>query len=104
MKKPLAFALGLTALLAGCAPLDSDTLKVLSQSDRTWCAVVTTIYGTAKVGGSGIQHGKALCNGEGWSIENNTPASSTIVIQAQPKILIEEKGSLREVDPASLRK
>lgn len=79
----------------------------MSKSDRSWCASVSTIYGTVKMGGSGLQQGKMVCNGEGWQIDSQMlggGSQGVIVIPAQPKVLMQEAPALREVDPAALRR
>ena len=61
----LAFA----GLLSGCslAPSD-DVLRTLVNSDRSWCLVITTVYGTGRIAGTGIKQGKVICTQEGMTV------------------------------------
>lgn len=104
-----ALGLGLVMVLAsGCIGADmKEAVIEMSKSDRSWCASVSTIYGTVKMGGSGLTQGKMTCNGEGWAIDSQMlggGGSGVIVIPAQPKVLMQEAPALREIDPASLRR
>ena len=101
----IRLALVSTLLLTGCSLVDADIIKALSTSDRSWCVSVTSVYGTVKMGGSGVAHGKMLCNGEGWSIENGLGGGSAgmLVIPAQPRILLQQAPTYQEVDPSALR-
>ena len=76
-------------LLAGCSPISADIVKALSSSTRSWCTSVTTIYGTLKMGGTGLPVGKMNCNGEGWSIDANAPQGmASGGVQALPNGII----------------
>lgn len=62
----LVIATGL--VLGGCSPVTTSMIKELSQSERSWCVSISTVYGTARVGGSGIQGGTVTCTQEGLSV------------------------------------
>lgn len=64
---------GTLALAAGCslAPTD-DVIRELVKSERSWCVSVTSVYGTARLSGSGLLNGRVTCTQEGMSI-NATP-------------------------------
>ena len=103
-----ALTLGIVALLGtGCIGADmKEAVIEMSKSDRSWCASVSTIYGTVKMGGSGLQQGKMTCNGEGWAIDSQMlggGGAGVIVVPAAPRVLMQEAPALREVDPAALR-
>lgn len=48
----------------------ADQLRALAESGRSWCFSITTIYGTARMGGSGIQGGTVRCDQEGMWIND----------------------------------
>ena len=58
--------------LTGCAPfMPSDkTMESLMQSERSWCVSVTSVYGTIRMGGTGVQGGKMSCLQEGLTVED----------------------------------
>jgi hypothetical protein len=60
-------------MLSGCISIDAETIKALVASERSWCLSITSIYGTARVGGTGLNNGRAICNQEGMNI-NATPS------------------------------
>ena len=62
-------ALLLAGVSSGCslAPSD-DVLRTLVNSDRSWCLVVTTVYGTGRVAGTGLKQGKVICTQEGMTV------------------------------------
>lgn len=55
-------------LLSACSPVSADMIKALSVSERSWCVSISTVYGTARVGGSGVQGGSVTCTQEGLSV------------------------------------
>lgn len=58
------------AVSVGCSPVTAEMIEHLSKSDRSWCITITTIYGTAKLGGTGLRQGKMGCTGEGWTVDS----------------------------------
>jgi hypothetical protein len=63
----LAGALG----LAGCSLAPSDqVIKELVASERSWCLSLNTIYGTARMSGTGIDNGSVSCNQEGMVVNS----------------------------------
>jgi hypothetical protein len=62
---------GVMLLLTGCslAPSD-DVLRELGKSERSWCVSVTSVYGTVRMGGTGVQGGKMTCLQEGLTVED----------------------------------
>jgi hypothetical protein len=68
-------ALGLVLLLAGCSLAPSDqVLAQLMSSERSWCAVINTIYGTGRFSGTGIKNGRVTCNQEGMTVTSSSGA------------------------------
>ena len=74
IRRGIVFALlTMTAMcLPGCMSYgpSAEQLKALADSQRSWCFSVTTIYGTARMGGSGIQGGTVRCDQEGMWIND----------------------------------
>jgi hypothetical protein len=76
----LTTALGLLVLLflvplAGCSLAPSDqVLAQLMSSERSWCAVINTIYGTGRFSGTGIKNGRVTCNQEGMTVTSSGSA------------------------------
>jgi hypothetical protein len=66
--RPLLFAL--VALLAtGCVGTAAqNSIEALSKSERSWCVAVTSIYGTMRAGGTGIQGGTMSCTQDRLSV------------------------------------
>jgi putative VirB-like lipoprotein len=67
---PLLFLLA-AALVAGCslAPSD-DVIRELVKSERSWCMTVNTVYGTARIAGTGIRNGTVSCSQEGMVVKS----------------------------------
>jgi len=61
----------LALLLGGCslAPSD-DVMAQLGNSERSWCVVITSIYGTVRMGGTGVQGGTMVCSQEGLTVKD----------------------------------
>ena len=71
-------ALGLVAalLLTGCASMltpSDKTMDALSKSERSYCIVISSVYGTMRIAGSGIQGGSVTCTQEGFAVKSGTP-------------------------------
>ena len=99
----------LPLFLAGCIGADmKEAVIEMSKSDRSWCASVTTIYGTVKMGGSGLGQGRMICNGEGWQLDSQAAGggggSGLIVIPAAPRVFMQEAPGVQEIDPSSLKR
>lgn len=58
--------LSVAVLLPGC--ITEGSIKALAASGRSWCISVTSVYGTARAGGTGIAGGRAICNQEGMNV------------------------------------
>ena len=64
-------ALLLTVTLTGCSLAPSDkVLEQLGKSERSWCVSVTSIYGTIRMGGTGVQGGTMTCLQEGLTVSD----------------------------------
>lgn len=62
---------GLALLASGCALSPSaDVMRELGKSERSWCVSVSTVYGTLRMGGSGVQGGAMTCTQEGLSLKD----------------------------------
>ena len=62
-------ALGL--LVGGCSLAPSDkVLEALGKSERSWCVSVTSVYGTIRMGGTGVQGGTMTCLQEGLTVSD----------------------------------
>ena len=56
--------------LTGCSLAPSDkVIEQLRQSERSWCVSVSTVYGTLRMGGTGIHGGSMTCTQEGLSVK-----------------------------------
>jgi hypothetical protein len=69
-----ALVLAGALLLTGCslAPTD-DVVRALVASDRSWCVSINTIYGTARMSGTGLLAGRVVCSQEGMSVWARDP-------------------------------
>ena len=57
--------------LTGCSLAPSDkVLEQLGKSERSWCVSVTSIYGTIRMGGTGVQGGTMTCLQEGLTVSD----------------------------------
>lgn len=67
-----ALLLILVALsLSGCVgEAARRSIEALSKSDRSWCVNVSTIYGTLRASGSGIEGGTVNCSAEGHVVRD----------------------------------
>ena len=67
-------ALVLALLAAGCslAPTD-DVIRELVKSERSWCVTINTVYGTARLAGTGISGGTVSCSQEGLVVRQGPP-------------------------------
>ena len=59
----------LAITLTGCSLAPSDkVLEQLGKSERSWCVSVTSVYGTIRMGGTGVQGGTMTGLQEGLSV------------------------------------
>lgn len=67
-------AVVLGVLVTGCAlaPTD-DVIRALVSSDRSWCVSINTIYGTARLSGTGLLAGRVVCSQEGMTVSAIDP-------------------------------
>ena len=81
----LVFVVGLT----GCAPfMPSDkTMESLMQSERSWCVSVTSVYGTIRMGGTGVQGGTMTCLQEGLTV-SDTASKIGVPILVVPQVSV----------------
>jgi len=56
-------------LLGGCSFNFDQITRELAKSDRSWCVQVSSIYGTLRASGTGINAGSVLCNQEGMVVK-----------------------------------
>lgn len=68
---PLVAALAMGGCILGPS---AEQLKALADNDRSWCLSVTSVYGTMRTGGSGIQGGTMQCTQEGMKINDREGA------------------------------
>ena len=69
----LAFAT--LALLSGCiGTAAQNSVEHLSKSERSWCVAVTSIYGTMRAGGTGIQGGTMTCTQDRLNVNDRGTA------------------------------
>ena len=62
-------ALGL--LVGGCSLAPSDkVLEALGKGERSLCVSVTSVYGTIRMGGTGVQGGTMTCLQEGLTVSD----------------------------------
>ena len=58
-------------VFTGCSLAPSDkVLEQLGKSERSWCVSISSIYGTMRAGGTGVQGGKMSCTNEGLTVED----------------------------------
>ena len=56
-------------LFSGCSLAPSDeVIKALVASDRSWCITVNSVYGTARLAGTGLNRGRVMCSQEGMNV------------------------------------
>ena len=61
----------LTLWLTGCSLAPSDkVMEQFSQNERSWCVSITSVYGTMRMGGTGVQGGSMKCTQEGLQVED----------------------------------
>ena len=77
-------------LFTGCSLAPSDkVLGQLMQSERSWCMSVTSVYGTLRVGGSGIPLGTMTCTQEGLTLSaGGTQLQVPLTIQVAPVVTV----------------
>ena len=83
IRRGIVFGLGIVAALVlagGCslAPSD-DVLRELVKNERSWCLIVNTVYGTARIAGTGIRNGSVVCSQEGMVVKSDAPPSPPVI-------------------------
>lgn len=70
-----ALVIAAAGLLAGCSLLgpSDKMIQALAASDRSWCMSITSIYGTARVSGTGVKNGTVVCSQEGMNVKSGPP-------------------------------
>lgn len=82
--------LGLSLLLVttGCSLAPSDkVMEQLAASERSWCVSITSVYGTVRAGGTGVQGGTMTCTQEGLSV-SDTASKIGVPLVVMPSISI----------------
>lgn len=83
------FVVGLALLLTSCSLAPSDkVMEALGQSERSWCIVITSVYGTGKFAGSGIHGGAMSCTNDGLTVRTIDPASVVVPITVTPQFSV----------------
>ena len=94
----LALVIAAALIFGGCSLGPSAAqLKALTDSGRSWCLGVTSVYGTLRVGGSGIEGGTMKCSQEG--MELNDRGVSIPVTQEKETTSEKEKVTTKTVTP-----
>lgn len=83
------FILSFALLLTGCMSLgpSDEAIKALASSERSWCVSITSVYGTARLGGTGVQGGSMTCLQEGLTV-TDTAAKIGVPLVVTPTISI----------------
>lgn len=75
-------------VLTGCSLAPSDkVLEQLAASERSWCVSITSVYGTMRAGGTGVQGGTMTCTQEGLTVKDDS-GRLTIPITVAPQISV----------------
>jgi len=74
--------------LTGCSLAPSDkVLEQLGKSERSWCVSITSVYGTMRAGGTGVQGGTMTCTQEGLAV-TDTASKIGVPILVVPEVSI----------------
>lgn len=74
--------------LTGCSLAPSDkVMEQLAASERSWCVSITSVYGTVRAGGTGVQGGTMTCTQEGLSV-SDTASKIGVPLIVTPTISI----------------
>jgi len=74
--------------LTGCSLAPSDkVLEQLAASERSWCVSITSVYGTVRAGGTGVQGGSMTCTQEGLSV-TDTASTVGVPILVVPQVSV----------------
>lgn len=75
--------------LTGCMSLgpSDEAIKALASSERSWCVSITSVYGTARLGGTGVQGGSMTCTQEGLAVKDDSARLSVPIVVA-PQISV----------------
>lgn len=75
-------------LFTGCSLAPSDKImEQLGQSERSWCVSVTSIYGTIRMGGTGVKGGTMSCTQEGLQV-SDTASKIGVPILVVPQVSV----------------
>jgi hypothetical protein len=92
---PLLLALALT----GCSLAPSDkVMEALAGNERSWCVSITSVYGTVRMGGTGIQGGSMLCTQEGMNVKDDASRMS-IPITVSPTVTVSPTAPVTKPNP-----
>ncbi len=65
-------------IVTGCSLAPTDqVVGQLAQSERSWCVSVTSVYGSLRMGGSGADGARVLCNQEGLQHDTSGQTKGT---------------------------
>ena len=88
MRWTLWTAVVLAVTLTGCSLAPSDkVLEQLGKSERSWCVSITSVYGTMRAGGTGVQGGTMTCTQEGLAV-TDTASKIGVPILVVPEVSI----------------
>ena len=74
--------------LTGCSLAPSDkVLEQLGKSERSWCLSLSSVYGTLRMGGTGVQGGTMTCTQEGLAV-TDTASKIGVPILVVPEVSI----------------
>ncbi len=80
--------LSISLVLTGCSLAPSDkVMEQLGQSERSWCVSLSSVYGTLRMGGTGVQGGTMTCTQEGLAV-TDTASKIGVPILVVPQISI----------------
>lgn len=106
----LALLCAVALLCTGCVLADSDTLKELAKSDRSWCFYSGGGMGVSpiRIGGSGVQGGSMKCTGDSFEVNTSGTGSGSngvvVLPPATPPLILRQSApTYQQVDPATLR-
>ena len=74
--------------LTGCSLAPSDkVLEQLGKSERSWCLSLSSVYGTLRMGGTGVQGGTMTCTQEGLAV-TDTASKIGVPILVVPQVSV----------------
>jgi hypothetical protein len=72
--------------LSGCVNT-AEIAKALAASERSWCMSVTSIYGTVRVGGTGLASGTVMCSQEGLAVTSGSAVTVPVSLSVAPTVV-----------------